>query len=179
MPEPLELTVELLIDSGRQLQSSMTRLVALNVALLSIIAAIIGWANFDDYELSLIWVVAAVCAFGALGSWFIGGAMLRQVRMARLMRDRIRQLQDEGHPILPREEDMKSASYGAAFVQVARWLVVALWIGLFAEIYVTLPGDEGDSQDVPARRRVESDGDSMKVADKIALSPSRKHGDSP
>jgi len=174
MPEPLELAVRLLIDSSRQLQASMTRFVALNGALLAIVAAIMGWANFADYQQSLMWVVAATCGFAALGSWLVGGALLRQARWSRALRDRIRELQHESQPILPKEERATGAAYGDAFVQAARWLAVALWIALLAEILVTLPKDEEGGYDTQTRRTSIAADPSVQAERKIA--PRRSRG---
>jgi hypothetical protein len=128
---PLDLAVKLLIDSGAQVQSWITRFIAVNGALLFALGALLGWSDPVDYGLDLFkYALMAICLFGFLCSLMLGGLILSQLRWNKDLRARVRALQDEGKPILPEERTFSGGVFVVTLTGTMVALLSVVWIAL-------------------------------------------------
>jgi hypothetical protein len=133
---PIDLAVKLLIDSGAQVQSWITRFVAVNGALLFALGALLGWSDPGEYGLDLFnYELMAICLFGFLCSLMVGGVVLGQLRWNRNMRARVRALQDAETPILPEEQTFS----GGVFVVTLTWTMTALMSIVWIVLLLLIP----------------------------------------
>jgi len=125
-PSPLELAVKLLIESGAQVQSGTTRFFAANGALLALLGALVAWGDPAEDGVELLNnILLGTCVLGAVCSGALGGAVLRQLRWSRLLRERIRALQEPGPSLLPGE----SFAGGALAALLAWAMTLAIAVG--------------------------------------------------
>jgi hypothetical protein len=128
---PIDLAVKLLIESGVQVQSWITRFIAVNGALLFALGALLGWSDPVDYGLDLFkYALMAICLFGFLCSLMLGGVVLGQLRWNRNLRARVRALQDAEKPILPQEQTFSGGVFVVTLTGAMTALLAIVWLVL-------------------------------------------------
>ena len=131
----LDLAVKLFIESGRRIQSWTTRFIAANGALFAALGAFIAWGDPAEDDLHLFnYVLMAICLLGALCSVMFGGAILRQQRWSNHFFDRIRALQDQQNPLLPRENELLGRTFVASLTVTTTVLISIAWLALLVLI---------------------------------------------
>lgn len=140
MSEPLKYAVDLLTLSAQAGQSWITRFIAVNGALFSAVAAIVGWGEFKHYHDLLTIVLSAICMFGTVISILLGGILVRQMGWNKAYRSRIRSMEG-GRQIMPDESEVPGGflTWTITLVTAIRWFVPLLWIFLLVEINFIIP----------------------------------------
>jgi hypothetical protein len=134
-PSPLELAVELFIESGAQVRSWTTAFIAVNGALFLSLGAFVAWGDpTEDGQQFFNYVLAAICALGASSSAVLGIAALRQLSWNNHFRNRIRALQGEQAPLLPGAGYVSGGIVAAALTLAMTAAITFAWIALLLAI---------------------------------------------